>query len=283
MSTFYKDFGKASKDLLTKSVAEGKLEKGETGFPKPIWKIESKLKAKEKCVVVNPVADAKGITANVEWTCCDALKGKINVASDIAAWKPTLSYETSGRKVEVTAKNFTEYKTAEVTYEDKQKVYSAIVKATAEKLNVEASAPVIDEVSVGASIEIPLSGEKKYNFSKWSAGVLYAPCKTANVGFSLNALDAVDVFGNADIPNFKLEDKPVSVGAVVTVQADKNFAAVIGASGKTPLCPCGSTWKLKADTYKNVSFTQIVDLSGWKISWTFDVVKRAIGFTATLE
>lgn len=286
--TFYKDFGKETKDLLTKNVAEGKPNKEDKGFPAPVWKVESKLKVKKGCVVVNPVADSKSVSANVEYSCCDGVKVKLNVKPDYKAWKPTASYEVSGRKVEVSTASITQFAVGDVTVEDKQKSYAAIVKVSRDdkgdvKANVEAAAPIIPDVSAGASLELPLTGAKKYNTSKWSAGLRYQPCKSTVFGFGLSALDSVDIFGTGAVPSFQLEGKPVNVGAVVTVKRDKSWGAVVGATGKVPMCPCGSDWKVKVDSRSNVSVSQIMACSGWKVSWTFDVVARAIGFTATLE
>jgi hypothetical protein len=295
MTTFFKDFSKAPKDLLTKSVAEDKAtpeDKAAGRFPAPIWKVESKLKVGDKRQwVVNPVADAKGVSANVEFVVApvDGLKGKVNVSADVNKWKPTATWECCpGRKVEVNTASVSDYLNGEATYEDQQKSYAAIVKATKSakdgaKLSVEAAVPVVADVTVGASLDVALTGEKAYKLGKWTAGARYAVNKESVVGFTLAGLESVDVFGATNVPGVQLEGKPVQAGAIVTVNKDKTWGAVIGATGKTPLCPCGSSWKVKFDTNKNVSFSQIFDCSGWKASYTFDVVRRAIGFTATME
>lgn len=303
MAQFFKDFGKEAKDLLTKSVAEGKADGKSGGFPSPVWKVESKLKASAsgKKVVINPVADAKGIKANVEWACCDAVSGKVVVAHKKAndkgaiagcplTFAPTVSYSCCGRKLEINTPSFHEPCKMDITYEDKQKEYSAIVKYVDDKKTVTAEVsaavpglPISGDVVIGGAFVFPC--KPSFGFEKWGAGLRYKPCKSCMVAITTDKFKQFDLSACGEIPGFKLEGKPVTVGTVISAKCgDKAaFTAVVGATGKVPMCPCGSSWKIKADSSANVSLTHLVDCSGWKISWTVDVMKQLIGMTATLE
>lgn len=329
MATVYKDFGKEVKDILTKNVAEGKeADKKLGGFPLPIWKVESKLKTgKDKCVVVNPIADKNGVTAAVEFTAdcvVPGVAGKLVLADGgVTAWSPTLSYSCCGRKLEVTTKDLVapvvDEKDATIlvtegnrynvdaTYEDKQKEYTAVVKFVAAKREVstEVSAPVTvpglpGDLTVGGTFVFPAS--TAFGFSKWGAGLRYKPCKSFLVaavvsgskvttdkdGKKKGGLSQIDVSVGGDIPGVELEGKPVQVGVAVTGKADEKSGAlgwttVLGLTGKTPACPLGSSWKVKADTAKNVSASLNMALSGWNVAGTFDFSNKLFGITATLE
>jgi hypothetical protein len=284
----FKDFAKEAKDLLTKNTAEGKAEKDQTtAYPAPIWKIESKLKPKagSNPVVVNPVGDAKSVSVNVEFVCpqVDGLKTKLAIPSDIKKTKPTVTFEQSGRKVEVAIKTFQQYADYEFVVEDKQKQYAAAVKATPGKVEAELAAPVANGVSVGFGAELATS---PFGLSKYSAGVKYNCCKNTNFSLiSTGAAASLAITAAFDIPQVQLEGKPINGAAIVSFDRIKNkLGWTFGLAGQVPACPLGgSSFKVKIDNSFSVSISHFVELLGWKIATTYDVNQGAAGVIFTRE
>ena len=283
MAVFFKDFHKETKDLLGKNTAEGKPKKDQAvvGFAPLLWKVECKNKTKDG-IVVNPVADENGVQFNVENVCnAGAVTAKAEVKQDLMKTKPTVSYSVSGRKVEVSLDSITAFKAWNLTFEDKQKAYTAIVKVNSKSASIEDSVPVAAGITAGGSIDVPFQG---MNFQKWAAGVRYSCCKSTVCNVTTQALKSFQLGAATDIPGVALEGKPINVAVQVDyAMAAKKFKAVVGAAGKTPLCPCSSSWKAKIDSSFNVSLSHIVDVSGWKLATTFDLTQRAFGLLVTRE
>lgn len=291
---FYKDFNKETKDLLTKNTAEGKApplgaaKDGEKAQPKKgqfnevIWKVESKLKAtKENPIVINPVGDIKGVTANVEFVVpqVDGLKGKL-AAKPSECPKPTITYEFGNRKVEVSTNACNTVQGYEVTYEDKQKAYNAIVKLDAKKVSVEASVPVAAGIEGGVQVDYNLSDKSV----AWGGGARYQCCK--NTVFNLTTANAAKFTLGATtvIPGFQLAGKNVT-GAVQIDFARANNAVdvVAGIAGQVPMCPLNSSFKFKVNKSLAISFSHFAEILGWKIASSFDVKEKKLGVVFTRE
>ncbi len=283
----FKDFAKEAKDLLTKNTAEGKATKEQTtAYPAPLWKVESKLKPKVgDAVVVNPVGDAKGVSANIEFIVpqVDGFKGKIAVSGKYQDTKPTFTFENSGRKVEATVKSVEKYKDYEASVEDKQKTYAALVKATPGKVEAELAAPIGNGISVGFGGEIATS---PFAVSKYSFGAKYNVGKNANFSFvSAGAAASLTITAAFDIPQVKLEGKPISTAALIEFDRTKSALKwTLGVAGQVPACPLGgSSWKAKIDNTFAVSLSHFIELAGWKVATTYDVKQGAAGIIFTRE
>jgi hypothetical protein len=289
--TFFKDFNKDVKDLLTKYTAEAK-GKVATGFAPLAWKVESKLKTKAGAALVfNPVFDEASSKINAEFTLerfVPGVKGKLSLDRDLAKTKPTLTFEPEGgRKVEASVETFFDVAKYEIVYEDKQTAYTAIVKATPGVVAIEDSLPIpgVDGVVLGGSVELDYTGAKDTKTLKsWAAGLRWAPSKTLAANVTTAALKTFTLGALFEIPEVKLEGKPIAAAAQVDFDAATNkVKAIVGISARTPLCPFGSSFKVKVDTALNVSLSYIADFTNWKLSATFDVNQRALGLLVTLE
>lgn len=290
---FFKDFSKEVKDVFTKNTAEGKAPPstlaadGKTQVPKAgqfnevIWKVESKLKAtKDRTVVINPVADAKGVTANAVWYCTafEGAQGKMAIKPNACA-KPTFTYENSGRKVEVTTDSFKGIQGYEVSYEDKQKTYNLIAKLTEKAASVEVSVPVAAKIETGASVTYgPKDGK-----TSWAAGVLYS-CDATQLSAVTTKGESFSFGAYIPVPGAKLEGKPI----VTAFQADFDrltgaFDATAGVTARVPYCPCGSSFKFKINKSLAMSISHFVECAGWKIASTFDVKEKSVGVLFTME
>ena len=154
--TFYKDFNKDVKDLLTKNFSEeGK------------WKVETKFKGGKDTLFVNPQGTNAGLSVDVEYnpSCCGA-KVKVNVAPKNAL-KLTASYEDKGHKVEVVTDKDLAY---EVSYEGKVAGFALNDKLTGKEVDAGVSYGVAKHCQVGAGVTFGL----KDSSLKWSAGARYA-------------------------------------------------------------------------------------------------------------
>lgn len=284
MSVFYKDFSKEAKDLLTKNTAEGKGE-APAGFAPLTWKVESKLKPKKDVnhgVVINPVADEKGMTANVELLCPFGTGAviKFNVKRDVCQTKPTVTYEFGSRKVEASLATVCNFGEFELVYEDKQPAYTVVAKLTPTTLTVEDSFPVVSNVVLGCGLETPLKG---FNFAKWTAGVRWKCCADAVVSVTTKAAKSFNFACVCAVPGVQLAGKNVQSALQVDYDlAKKAVKATLGFAGACVMCP-GATWKVKLDSALNVSLSHAIDVQGWKIATTFDVSQRAFGVLATRE
>ena len=278
---FFKDYNKETKDLLTKNTAEGK--KAAPGqFPSAIGKVESKLKPSSSTpIVINPVGDEKGVSANLEFIVSQVpgLKGKMTLKPETCA-KPTFTYEFSGKKVEASLDSFKSLGGYEVTFEDKQKAYALIAKLDSKKVNAEASAPVAAGVEAGVSVDYALA-EKRVS---WSAGARYQCCKNTVVNVTTAAGAKFTLGATSPIPGFELAGKNVS--AAVQVDFDRvksSFDLVAGVAGQLPGCPMNSSFKFKINKNLAMNFAHFVELAGWKVASTFDVKERKVGVVLTRE
>lgn len=298
---FFKDFGKETKDLFTKNTAEGKTAPAQIGadgkpvvvdgkaVPKPgqfnevMWKVESKLKpTAAKPVVVNPAADAEGISATVEYMCLniEGVKGKMVVKSGECA-KPTFSYECCGRKVEATTKSFKGIAGYELSFEDKQKTYSAVAKVTEKAAAVEAAVPVSEKIEVGASFSYGMGKEAGKN--SWAVGARYGCFQTV---FSFLATDAkkFNLGAYIPVPGVLLENKPVVTGFQVDFDRKENaFDVAAAVAAQVPFCPFGSSFKFKVNKSLAISISHFVECAGWKVATTFDVKEKKVGVVFNLE
>lgn len=154
--TYYKDYSKDIKDLLTKNYIDGGK-----------WKYESKVKAAKDVVTVNPQGSNSGLTADIEYvpSSCGA-KVKLNVNPELAV-KLTASYEEKGHKVEVVTDKSLNY---EVSYDGKVAGVAISDKLTKTQLEAGVSVPVAKNCQIGAGATYGL----KDGSLKWTAGARYA-------------------------------------------------------------------------------------------------------------
>lgn len=279
---FFKDYNKETKDLLTKNTAEGK--KAAPGqFPSTIWKVESKLKpTSANPVVVNPIGDEKGVTANVEFIVdqVPGLKGKLTLKPNECPTKPTVTYGFSGKKVEASLDSCKSIGGYEVTYEDKQKAYALIAKLDSKKVNAETSIPVASGVEVGVSVDLALATKAV----SVSGGVRYQCCKNTIFNLTTAQGNKFVLGATAPIPGVELAGKNVTAAVQVDFERSKNaFDLAAGFAGQVPSCPCNSSFKFKINKNLAMSFSHFVELAGWKVASTFDVKDKKVGVVVTRE
>lgn len=289
---FFKDYSKEVKDLLTKNTAEGKAPPmavpADGGKPVPkkgqfnevCWKVESKLKPSTKTpVVVNPVGDAKGVSANIEFVVpqVDGLKGKVTVKPDTCA-KPTVTYECCGRKLEASVESFKGIAGWEATLEDKQKAYQLVAKVNGKAVSAEASVPVTDKVEAGASAEYSLADRSV----AWSVGARYK-CQETVFSFTTAAAKKFSVGAIVPVPGVQVAGKNVFTGLQVDYALGGAVDVVAGVAAQVPACPFNSSFKFKINKSLAMSVAHFVELAGWKVATSFDVKEKKVGVVLTLE
>jgi len=171
MPALFKDLDKETSDQLTKQFI------GKDGTT---WRVESKYKGPWDTLFVNPQADGKGVTVDVEYNLKAAnLKTKTNVSTALVI-KPKVTFEDGGHKVEVSTKGDVREFDYEASYELKEKTFAANVKVTPKAAEGFATLSVAHHCLVGGGIDYDLTGSK--NPLSWAAGARYnRPGTTASL------------------------------------------------------------------------------------------------------
>jgi len=244
--TFYKDFNKEPKDLLTKNFQDSAK-----------WKVESKFKGGKDVLYVNPQASNDGVNVDFEYNfSAFPSKLKLNVNPSLDT-KLTTTYEQFG-KLEASVTSAGDY---EVSYENKFGDISVNDKLT--KKHVEAGISFLGAkfCSVGAGVV--------YNLEKsvlsWSAGARYAQ----------NGI-VVDVVTN-ELKTYttgiqyplEVAGKKVSVGAQVDC-GSKNFKATVGVETACAVFPA-NTVRVRVNNNFKWALAYIVKFSdNWKAAISLD-------------
>lgn len=155
--TYFKDFNKDVKDLLTKNYTDA-----------GVWKAEGKLKGPKDQLFINvngASAGAVNIDAEYNPSGCGA-KVKVNVDPALA-WKLTASYEEKGHKVEVVTDKAFNY---EVSYDGKLAGVAINEKLTTKGVEGGVSYGVAKHCEVGAGVNYSF----KNSSLSWVLGARYA-------------------------------------------------------------------------------------------------------------
>jgi len=192
MPVLFKDLEKEASDQLTKQFI------GKDGTT---WKVESKYKGAWDTLFINPQADGRGVTVDVEYNVKAAnLKTKTNVSTALVI-KPKVTIENGAHKVEVSTKGDVRDFDYEATYELKEKTFAANVKVTPKAAEGFATVSVAHHCVVGGGIDYDLTGGAKSPLA-WAAGARYnRPGTTASLitrnlqTFSVALRQKFDLFG----------------------------------------------------------------------------------------
>lgn len=258
--TFYKDFNKDVKDLLTKNFADaGK------------WKVESKFKGPKDTLFINPQATNNGANVDVEYapSCCGA-KVKVNVTPD-SSFKLTTTYEDKGHKVEASYAKSGEW---DVTYDGKIEKIAITEKVSAKAVESAVSYATCAKSNVGVSVSYPLT---KDGALSWTAGARYA-----------------DAGRLVSIVTDKLKTYTTGVALPVTILGGKStvgaqfdcskgsFGAQVGVETPCILFP-KNTLKVRVNKDLKWAATYITKLpDSWKAALSFDAQLKP-GLTLTRE
>lgn len=243
--TYYKDFNKEPKDLLTKNYQDAAK-----------WKVESKFKGGKDVVYVNPQASNDGVNVDVEYNLSSfPAKLKLNVNPSLDT-KLTTTYEQFG-KVEVAVTGNGDY---EVNYENKFGDISVNDKLTKKAAEAGVSYSVAKFCAVGAGIV--------YNLEKsaltWSAGVRYAQ-KGAVVDIVTNNLQT---YTTGVLYPVTVGGRKVSLAA--QVDCGKGFKGTAGAELGCLFCPA-NTLRFRINNNFKWGVAYIAKLSdNWKAAVSLD-------------
>lgn len=240
MAKLFKDFNKDTKDLLSKNYQEAGS-----------WKVESKGKAGDKTWVINPTADAKGISVDVDYNMKEYnLKTKTNLASN-GNVKPKITWEQKGHKVETTVMSLSADAKFEIVYEGVLGDLAAYDKVTRDGCEAGVSYPV-GPIAVGGSANFAFGKGLK----SWSAGARWAQDGRV-VNFTTTGLKTftTGVYSPLVVAGHK---------AVVAAQIDcggGKFKATVG----TEAALCCFKLRVKATNAGDVSFAVIKEFADkWK-------------------
>ena len=257
--TFYKDFNKEPKDLLTKNFQDaGK------------WKVESKFKGPKDTLYVNPQASNDGVNVDVEYNLASVPANlKLNVNPELKS-KLTTTYEAFG-KLEVAVTDAFDY---EVSWENKFGDIAVNDKLTKEALEAGVAFSAAKGISVGAGIV--------YNLEKsalaWSAGARYSQ-KGVIVDVVTNALQKYTT-GVQFQQNVAGQDMTVAFQA--DCGKDKGFKGTLAVETSCPVF-AKNTVRVRVDNSFKWALVYITKLSdNWKAAVSVDA-KLKPGLLLTLE
>jgi hypothetical protein len=257
MPVYYKDFDKDVKDLLTKQFV------GKDG---PVWKVESKVKGPKDQVYINPIADGKGVTVDVQYDCGTCgLKTKANVDSNLNI-KPKFTYEVGAHKIEASTTSDVRDLNYEVTYDMKEKGYSGSIKVTPRNLEGAAVISVAHHCVVGFGAVHDLTGKAALS---WSLGTRYN-MQGAIVHALTTALKTYDV---GVLKTVNLIGQPCTVAAQYKHSAKPEI--IVGLETACVLCPMigihGNVLKLRVNSNLNVGVAIIRKFAdNWKAALSYE-------------
>lgn len=265
MAKHFKDFNKEVKDFLTKNYEKS----GE-------WKIENKTKCTEdKTLWVNPKADAKGISVDVEFNVKEYnIKTKTNVSNGKVA--PKVTYECCDHKVDVGVDKLASDAKYEVEYEGTVAGAKLYDKLTPKDFTCGVGYKVAKFCQVGASATIALPSPK---LSTYSFGARYLDDDGRQL--TLLAKDLKHYTTGAIFPLPEIAGVKAKLGAQVDC-GHKEFTYAVGLE-----FPCllvkDATWKLKVNEKMEASAALLLKLNDkWKaaISTTCaECCKFGVSFT----
>jgi hypothetical protein len=248
--TYFKDFNKDVKDMLTKNYTDA-----------GVWKAEGKLKGPKDQLFIN-VNGSSTVNVDAEYnpSCCGA-KVKVNVDPSLA-WKVTASYEEKGHKVEVVTDKALNY---EVSYDGKLAGVAINEKLTKKGVECGVAYGVAKHCEVGAGVNYSF----KESALKWTLGARYACCKYL---VSIQTTQLEKYLTGLSLPvNFA--GKTATVAA--QVECGKGaFAATVGTEIPCPLLP------------GNALRVRVTDKLAWSAAYIAKLpnsIKAAISVDAKLK
>lgn len=266
----FKDFNKTAKDLLTKNYQTS-------------WKLESKYKAADQALTVNPVADKDGVAVNIEYADKAAgVKGKFNVKEDLSV-KPTVTYEKSGHKVELTI-------TAPKVDTDFELTYEGQCPMTGSGLYMKATkGSVTDSISYNVTSDVTLGAGAAFDFKSktlkdWSLGARYlVPACKCVVSFTTSRLTTFNFSAVGPVP---VEVRGKKMIAALSADFDKSFSDPVVTAGVEVPCPLlsFSTLKAKVNNKMQATVSFLLATGSWKTAISADVAsKPKVGVLITCE
>jgi len=257
--TYYKDFNKDIKDLLTKNYIDGGK-----------WKIESKFKGPKDTLFINPQGGNSGVSADIEYnpsSCGAKLKLNVNPA---LAWKLTASFEEKGHKVEVVTDKDLSY---EVSYDGKVAGFAISEKLTTKEIDSGIAYAVAKHCSVGAGATVSL----KDNSLKWSAGARYSD---AGRLFTVQTVQLQKYLTGVSLP-LTVAGKKFTAAAQVEC-AKGTFGATVGIDHPCCLVP-GAVARVRVTDKLAWAVAYLVKLpDNWKAAISIDASLKP-GLTLTHE
>lgn len=256
--SFYKDFNKDAKDLLTKNYSDaGK------------WKVESKFKGGKDSLFINPQATNNGATLDIEYqpsSCAAKVKVAVNPAFEP---KVTVTYEDKGHKLEVTSNKDLDY---EVAYELKYEQLRVNEKLTPKAVESGVAFSVAPHCQVGAGITYGLKDGKL----SWSAGVRYG-----DAGRLISVVtNALKTYSTGIVYPLTVGGRKLTAGA--QVECGGKFSVLAGLETGCIVCP-KSTVRVRVNNDLKWAFAHISKLpDNWKAAITVDAALKP-GLTLTRE
>ncbi|KAK7199011.1 voltage-dependent anion-selective channel [Novymonas esmeraldas] len=229
----FKDYNKATKDLLTKSYPVADK-----------WVIECKHKGAKDTFFINPQASSDGrISADVEYIAACNGGLKITVTPDVLReLKGTAHYTVSGHKVEVVLhrkKDTLRYEISHETCVALSKRASINEKVTPEQVELGMGIDVAPNCQVGCGAVYSIGGKD----CNWNVGCRYAE-KGYEVAIRTNRLRSYHTSASAPW-SFTLHGNKCVVRAAVEVECgpargDKGVAATAGLEATCPVLPANT-------------------------------------------
>ncbi|KEG09481.1 putative voltage-dependent anion-selective channel [Trypanosoma grayi] len=208
--TFYKDYNKDVKDMLTKSYSNAQK-----------WKVECKYKGPKDTIFVNPTATSDGkFSTDVEFvpSQCGA-KLKLTFIPDCCDLKGTATYELKDHKIEAVVNKKGDY---EVSHECKvQNRFSSHAKLVKNNAEVGLGLSVARYCQVGCGAAYQLDGKSGCD---WTASCRYAE---AGRVFAIRT-DKLQSYTTSVMTPVPTCPHPVTVGAEVVCGRSKGWTGTLG-------------------------------------------------------
>ncbi|KAG5512121.1 hypothetical protein JKF63_07586 [Porcisia hertigi] len=259
----FKDYNKATKDLLTKN------------FPAAgSWVMECKYKGPKDTFFINPKATSTGkVSADIEYVAACNGGVKVTVTPDIMREiKATAHYTIHGHKLEVAlqrAKDKYRYEISHETCVALSKRASINEKITPENVELGMGVDVAPNCQVGCGAVYDIAAKA----CNWNVGCRYAQ-KGWEVAIRTNRCRTYHT--SASLPfSFMLRGNKCTVRAAVEVECgstrrEKGIAAVAGLESTCPALPA-NTIKARVDRDMNWALAYIAKLAdGWTACVSMD-------------
>ncbi|KPA74956.1 putative mitochondrial voltage-dependent anion-selective channel [Leptomonas pyrrhocoris] len=261
--SLFKDYNKATKDMLTKN------------YPAPgNWTVECKYKGPKDTFFVNPQVSNEGkITTDIEYVAECNGGVKISLTPDIAREiKGTAHYTLNGHKVEVALQRNGDSLRYEVSHETcvaLSKLASINEKITPEQVELGMGIDVAPNCQVGCGAVY----DRKANDCSWNVGCRWAE-KGYEVAIRTNRFRTYQ--SSASLPvNFTFRGNPCTVRGAVEVECghgrgDKGTGVTFGVEATCPVLPA-NTIKARVNRNKEWAVAYIAKMAdNWTVSVSMD-------------
>jgi hypothetical protein len=259
----FKDYNKATKDMLTKNYpAAGS------------WTVECKYKGPKETFFVNPQASSNGkISADIEYVAACNGGVKISITPEIAREiKATANYTLNGHKVEVVAQrkgdNF-RYELSHETCVALSKRASINEKLTPEQVELGMGIDVAPNCQVGCGAVY----NRKANDCNWNFGCRWAE-KGYEIAIRTNRLRTYQ--SSASVPwKFTFRGNPCTVRGAVEVECghgrgEQGTGVTLGVEATCPVLPA-NTIKARVSRNKDWAVSYIAKMAdNWTVSVSVD-------------